>query len=117
MYVEIYVCMYVAADMKTIDDVEPEIDIDDIDEDWERDRQEDEEEGRQGRGSTAFGQVRFFFFNFNTFSLFLKEKGNGTADRLYISAVPLPWGRRDFFSFLVFINLLICLFTFCSSVF
>ena len=101
--------MYVAADMKTIDDVEPEIDIDDIDEDWERDRQEDEEEGRQGRGSTAFGQVRFFFFQFFNF-LFLFFKN------LYISAVPLPWGRRDFFSFLVFTNLLICLFTFFSSV-
>ena len=62
-----YVCM-VAADMKTIDDVEPEIDIDDIDEDWERDRQEDEEEGRQGRGSTAFGQVRFFFSSIFQFS-------------------------------------------------
>ena len=46
-----------AAEMKTIDDVEPEIDIDDLDEDWSRDREEDEEEGRQGRGSTNFGQV------------------------------------------------------------
>ena len=42
-------------DMKTIDDVEPEIDLDDLDEDWENDREEDEEGGRQGRGSTRFG--------------------------------------------------------------
>jgi hypothetical protein len=46
------------SEMKTMDDVEPEIDIDDMHEDWERDREEDEKDGRQGRASTALGQVR-----------------------------------------------------------
>jgi len=43
-------------EMKTIDDVEPEIDLDDIDEDWERDQEEEKEDGKWGGKEQKFGK-------------------------------------------------------------